>query len=188
MKNQSDTYFKSYSGKKINPLDPQPEEIALEDIAHALSLLCRGNGQTKHFYSVGQHCLNCEREAEARGESLRVRLACLLHDAGEAYLSDVIRPIKKYLPQYYEIEDRFLKAVFVHFGLDDLTDEEWQTVRKIDDDLLVYDLVELLKEDMPESGFCCILKPRLEVEPFEQVERDYKNQVMFLMEEIKKES
>lgn len=55
---------------------------------------------------MGQHCINCAREAKARGYSERVQLACLLHDASEAYLSNVTRPVKRELPKYLEIEFR----------------------------------------------------------------------------------
>lgn len=92
----------TYTGRHIDPLHPDPDMICIEDIAHALSLICRGNGQVKTFFSVGQHCINCAREALARGYSRRVAFACLLHDASECYLSDVPRPFKKTLSGYKE--------------------------------------------------------------------------------------
>ena len=55
----------TYTGIHMNPLDPRPEDFRIEDIAHALPLICRGNGHVKTFFSVGQHCINCAREAEA---------------------------------------------------------------------------------------------------------------------------
>ena len=75
-------------------LHPDPEKIRIEDIAHALSLLCRGNGHVRTFYSVGQHCLAAAKEAAAREDSRRVILAALLHDATECYLSDVPIPTR----------------------------------------------------------------------------------------------
>ena len=69
----------------FDPLHPNTDLIDIEDIAHALSMLCRANGHFKSFYSVGQHCINCAKEAKARGYSSFVQLACLLHDASEAY-------------------------------------------------------------------------------------------------------
>lgn len=83
------TYLKKY----FDPLNANINDIEIEDIAHALSLLCRANGHFEHFYSVAQHLLNCAKEAKARGYSKRVQLGCLLHDASEAYLSDVTRPV-----------------------------------------------------------------------------------------------
>ncbi len=174
--------MKTYSGLRIDPFDPKPEEIHIEDIAHALSLICRGNGQVTHFYSVAQHCLNCEKEAEARGYNRRLRLACLLHDASEAYLNDIIRPVKQYLEKYKETEDHFLEVIYQSFGLGDLTKEEWDVVREIDDALLDYDLVELLHEPMPEGGYQFISLPDIEQKPFEEVEAAYIRKAKELME------
>ena len=152
------------------PLEPAAEDIHITDIAHALSLLCRGNGHVKHFFSVGQHCVNCAQEAMARGYSRRVCLACLLHDASEAYLSDVPRPFKKTLPSYQELEEHFLSIIYQKYLGSDLTEEEHRLVREIDDDMLYFDLAELLGErpnwEMPEmkSVFSEEYVPFLEVE------------------------
>ena len=85
----------TYTGIHMNPLDPKPEDFRIEDIAHALPLICRGNGHVKTFFSVGQHCINCAREAEALSLPDRMILVCLLHDASECYMSDVPRPFKR---------------------------------------------------------------------------------------------
>ena len=79
-------YITTYTGKHFEPTNPDPELIRIEDIAHALSMLCRGNGHVKTFWSVGQHCICCAREAAARGLSNRMVLVCLLHDASECYM------------------------------------------------------------------------------------------------------
>jgi hypothetical protein len=71
----------TYTKKLFDPLHPNAERIDIEDIAHALSMLCRANGHFKSFYSVAQHSINCMQEAKARGYSDRIQLACLLHDA-----------------------------------------------------------------------------------------------------------
>ena len=105
----------TYTGRHIDPLHPDPDMICIEDIAHALSLICRGNGQVKTFFSVGQHCINCAREALARGYSRRVAFACLLHDASECYLSDVPRPFKKTLTGYKEQEKNLLDLIYEHY-------------------------------------------------------------------------
>lgn len=155
------------------PADPQPDQFYIEDIAHALSLICRGNGQVKTFFSVGQHCIWAAREAAARGYSRRVQLACLLHDACESYLSDVPSPFKKTLPGYNRAEDRMLAMVYRRFLGRDLTEEEAELVKRVDKDLLYYDLRELLGEfSRPEAPelkvpFC------YEVRPFAEVEREY---------------
>lgn len=93
-------YITTYTGKYFNPTQPNPDLISIQDIAHALSLICRGNGHVQTFWSVGQHCICCAKEAAARGLSDRMVLACLLHDASECYMSDVPTPFKKELPEY----------------------------------------------------------------------------------------
>ena len=140
----------------FDPLNPDPEKIFITDIAHSLSMLCRANGHFKSFYSVGQHCINCAKEAEARGYSRRVQLACLLHDASEAYLSDVTRPVKQELPQYKLIEEPLQEAIWRKFLGSDLTEEENRQVFAIDDDLLDHEFLQLmgvaLWEPLPEMA------------------------------------
>lgn len=166
-------YITTYTGIHFYPLAPEKDKLRIEDIAHSLSLLCRGNGHVKHFFSVGQHCLHCAREAKARGYSNRIALACLLHDASEAYLSDVPRPFKKTLPSYQTLEEQFLVVVYEHFLGSDLTEEEKSIVREIDDDMLYFDLKELLGE--PQERECPVMKSDFSEDyvPFEEVEQQY---------------
>lgn len=82
-------WIQSYTGKKVTPFDLKPEQVCLEDIAHALSNKTRFTGHTRDFYSVAQHCVlgsQCLPPSYA--------LAFLLHDVNEAYLPDVASPIK----------------------------------------------------------------------------------------------
>lgn len=166
-------YITTYTGEHFYPLEPEADKIKIEDIAHALSLLCRGNGHVTHFFSVGQHCINCSLEAKARGYGRRICLACLLHDASEAYLSDVPRPFKKTLPSYQELEDRVLSIIYKKFLGSDLNEEEKRLVREIDDDMLYFDLTVLLKEspdtDEPKMMSCF----SEEFVPFEEVEERF---------------
>ena len=166
-------YMKTFTGLKVDPVQPKPEDITLRDIAHALSLICRANGQSKWFYSVGQHCINAYKEAEERGDSDRVILGCLLHDGAEAYLCDLIRPVKVFMPEYSVIEERFLNCVYTRFGLADLTKEELAEIKDVDDALLDYDLVELLQEPMPEGGYRLKRTPDLAFRPFAEVEEEF---------------
>ena len=128
----------TFTGKHFDPIQMTPDDICLEDIAHALSLSCRGGGHLKYFYSVAQHSLNCAVEARARGWSERLQLACLLHDASEAYLSDVIRPIKGRLTNYLEIEAAVMEKILDKFGLSGLTEEENKKWKKNYDEILTY--------------------------------------------------
>ena len=102
----------TYTGKHFDPTQPEKERICIDDIAHALSLLCRGNGHVKTFFSVGQHCILCAKEAMARGLPRRLALAALLHDASECYMSDVPRPFKKSLPKYQRQEEKLLCIIY----------------------------------------------------------------------------
>lgn len=166
-------YIRTYSGVQFYPTEPDPGEFRIEDIAHALSLICRGNGHVRSFWSVGEHCICCAKEAQARGLGKRMALACLLHDAGECYLSDIPRPFKKSLPQYRELEDRMLDMIFEKFLGSKLTEEEQKDLKKIDDDLLWYDLEILLGEPLSEPEPDVHVKPDYTVRPFEDVEREY---------------
>ena len=140
------SYITTFTGKHFDPVNPDMSQVDIIDIAHALSLICRGNGHVQTFFSVGQHCINAAREAAARGYSKRVVLACLLHDAGEAYMSDVPRPLKAAMPEYVQIENRLLDLIYEKYLGSVLTEEEAALVKTIDDDLLYYDLRVLLNE------------------------------------------
>lgn len=167
------SYITTYTGKHFDPTQPDADLFDVKDIAHALSLTCRGNGHVKTFFSVGQHCINCALEAEARGYGKRVVLACLLHDASEAYMSDVPRPFKHALPEYVEAEERLLDMIYERFLGSRLSEEEQRLVKAVDDDLLYYDLKVLLNE--PSLAEAPVLKITLDytVVPFEEVEVTY---------------
>ena len=134
----------TYSKIKFYPLQPAKEDISIIDIAHALSLISRANGHLKHFYSVAQHSINCCKEAKNRGYSEKIQLACLLHDASESYISDIIRPVKKNLPNYFLIESKLQQTIYEHFGLFDLDNNECQIIGEVDDMLLHQEFEELM--------------------------------------------
>ena len=145
------SYITTYSKKPLDPVTAAPEEIQIVDIAHALSLMCRANGHFPYFYSVAQHCVNCVMEARARGYSERVQLGCLLHDASEAYLSDVTRPIKQLLPYYLEVEERLQNVIFDKWITPTLTEEERRQIFDVDDALLYHEFMEIMGERIAET-------------------------------------
>ena len=163
----------TYTGKHFDPVNPEIELIDIKDIAHALSLICRGNGQVKSFFSVGQHCINAAREAIARGYSNRVILACLLHDAGESYLSDVPRPLKHSMPEYVRTEEHLLDLIYEKYLGYKLDEEEQRLVKSIDNDLLYYDLKELLNECSYDAAPKLLISLNYDFVPFHQVEQAY---------------
>lgn len=82
-------FVTTHSGGRFYLTDPRPEEVNIEDIAHALSHICRFTGHVQKFYSVAQHCVlaaDCAPDEH--------KLAALLHDAGEAYTNDISSPMK----------------------------------------------------------------------------------------------
>jgi len=105
----------TYSGRTVTPLNPDPADIDIEDIAHALSNSCRFTGHVAKFYSVAQHSYLCSTIVEDE-----YALTALLHDASEAYLSDISRPIKsqpEFGDVYKKYEARLEAAISERFGL-----------------------------------------------------------------------
>lgn len=166
-------YITTYTGKHIDPVHPASDLICIEDIAHALSLICRGNGQVKTFFSVGQHCINCAREALARGYSKRIAFACLLHDASECYLSDVPRPFKKTLTGYKEQEENLLNLIYQKYLGTLLTPEEEEKLKEVDDDMLWFDLTYLLDEKQTKQQPEVHIAIDYKVRAFEEIEKEY---------------
>ena len=163
----------TYTGKRFDPKQMTPEDVSLRDIAHALSLLCRGGGHMKYFYTVGLHSLNCAREAASRGWSDRLVLACLLHDASEAYLSDIIRPVKMHLSNYLEIEEQIMQTILTHFHLGDLTPEENALWHQIDDEMLSQELKNLMNGEHEMIPVPLMSEPDFRERPHEEVEEEF---------------
>lgn len=176
--------IKTYSGVIFDPLNPETSLIEIADIAHALSMLCRANGHFKSFYSVGQHCINCMQEAVARGYSRRVQLACLLHDASEAYLSDVTRPVKQELPKYLEIEKPLQEAIWKKYLGGPLTQEEYTQVFDIDDAMLYHEFVELMETKLSDTPPEIKSVPQLRFTGFTQCEKEYLQLCALLQEAV----
>ena len=145
------SYITTYTRKHFNPVHPEAEKIDIQDIAHALSLTCRGNGHVSSFWSVGEHCICCAKEALGRGYSNRQALACLLHD----------------------VEEQLLQVIYKKFLGSSLTDEEAQRLKEIDDDLLWYDLEVLLEEKQPGDAPKLHFELDYTVRPFVEVEQEY---------------
>lgn len=110
-------WIETFTGRHFWPLDPRPDELCIDDIAHALASICRFNGHCARHYSVAEHSLFCAQYARAMGWSEEVQLACLMHDASEAYLCDIPSPIKPYLHGYAEAEERLQRLIWGWLGL-----------------------------------------------------------------------
>lgn len=130
------------SGRVIFPLRPKPGEIVIGDIAHALSNICRYGGHTVQFYSVAEHSVHVARAVGERSPAMG--LEGLLHDATEAYLGDLIRPLK-HLAGYgidYRIAEAALhREIAEVFGLDGQVPP---LIKEIENRILCNERVELL--------------------------------------------
>lgn len=105
-------WIQTATGRQFWPMDPRPNEVFLDDIAHALSLLCRFGGHCLRFYSVAEHSVLLSRAAPRPYKKW-----ALLHDASEAYVVDVPSPIKPALVGYKPLEQRVMQAIALRFNL-----------------------------------------------------------------------
>ena len=164
-------YIYTVSGKKFYPLCPKTEDIDIRDIAHSLSMLVRANGHFPSFHSVAQHSIECCEEALARGEDRKIALACLLHDASEAYMSDVTTPVKNNLDAYKKYEQNLINLIFEKYT-GPLTEEEKIVVFSIDKELLYYEFYLFMKVELSSKP---VIKtnPDFSFKPFETVENKF---------------
>ncbi len=132
------------SGKQFDPINPDPQLIDIEDIAHALSLICRANGHLPHFYSVAQHAINCAKLAKSRNYPDKLQLICLLHDASEGYIADIIRPVKAHLQNYLDIEENLQNAIYKKYLGSIITKEEIAMLKAVDDDILIAEMSSMM--------------------------------------------
>jgi len=150
LEQRSGPRFQILGGRSVYPEDFRADEISITDIAHALGMQVRWNGWVWVFYSVGQHSvyvsIRSAQIAKEKGLSELEVLLCallgLLHDASEAYLGDIVTPLKKELPLYYEkekiVQDKILEH-YIHQNMlisQEITPEMEAIVKQADSDLL----------------------------------------------------
>lgn len=134
-------YLTTASGRAIGIQRITSDDISILDIAHSLSNLCRFAGHTREFYSVAQHSV---RVAMALPPELR--LAGLLHDATEAYVVDLPRPIKTLLPDYKKLEARVWEVISFRFGIARF---EHPLIKEVDTRALRTEWEELMRPPLP---------------------------------------
>lgn len=126
-------------------LNPTAETIDIEDIAHALSQICRFTGHTSKFYSVAQHSVMVSRYVSEKN-----RLWALLHDAPEAYINDLASPLKRIIKgKYATIEKTIMEGICKKFGLPPREPDE---VKFWDRALTVNELWSLIDPEYKEEG------------------------------------
>lgn len=111
MSDKLEPWIETFTGKQFYFLDPSDAQIDIRDIAHSLAFTCRYTGHSNRFYSVAEHSILVSYLASDP-------LAGLLHDASEAYITDIASPIKPYLNNYKELEDKLMSKIAKKFGFD----------------------------------------------------------------------
>lgn len=136
-------WFQTYSGKLVSVTDPKPEDVDVVDVAHALSMTCRFGGHCRDFYSVAEHSVHvCEIGTALRShldvtypstiENTRHSLVLLLHDAAEAYVGDLITPLKRNLLDAKALETKWLKAIEQKFNLGTALSDPEESIKQAD--------------------------------------------------------
>ena len=134
---KGECWIETYTGKFVNPLKLKPEDIEIQDIAHALSLMCRFNGHCSKFYSVAEHSIRVSGILKGTDN----QLTGLLHDATEAYMADIARPVKWALPQIREVEGIIAIAINTKFNLKG----DWRLVKHADNVMLATEARDLMR-------------------------------------------
>lgn len=133
------------TGRYVNLMDPEPETIVLEDIAHALSQICRYNGHTSRFDSVAEHAVFVSKRLERKHHPVETQLLGLHHDDHEAYLGDVVRPLKHLLGDIYTSRTIIMDhAIREALRLPDTTVEMEANIKAADNWALFVEALHLL--------------------------------------------
>lgn len=144
-------WIQTNQGKRFYPLDPRPEDVDIVDIAHALSMQCRYGGHAKTFYSVAEHCIILADCVMMGIGNIEHAFAALMHDAAEAYILDLPRPIKGMLPGYVEMESKIEAVIFEKFGV---KQESLAFIKDWDRAILMDERKHLFKDPLPWGTDC----------------------------------
>lgn len=135
------SWVQTVSGRRVEVLSPRVGQIRACDIALGLSRICRFGGHIAHadHYSVAEHCVVMARQVEPD-----IAIHCLLHDAAEAYLGDIVMPVKRCLPQFAEIEERMLRVIYAALNVKWPSEEQQERVHVADLRMLATEKRQLL--------------------------------------------
>lgn len=158
---QEDTWITTFTNLKVDLNDFKPQNVSLEDIAHAHSMTCRWGGHASRFYSVAEHVVLVSRLVREITGDLDFIRAALLHDSSEAYMVDLPSPLKKLCPGYKIIEKAIGKQIAIAFGVKTSFYDE--LIHKADRELLLRERFVLMPRasDATADNFLSI--PNLEV-------------------------
>ena len=127
------SYFMTHSGKKIDLTSFKAEDVCLDDIAHGLAKICRYGSALPLdvHYSVAKHSVYLCEYVQKLGGSEDLQRACLMHDAAESYLGDVVRGLKDLLPDYKKLEEMVEEVIFSKY-LGRFNPIVWDIVKDLD--------------------------------------------------------
>lgn len=140
--------IKVSAGHYVDLASPDPETIDIRSIASALSKICRFGGHCPRFYTVAEHCVHAvglAMQDEATEDVLR---AILLHDATEAYVGDVVKPLKAMLPEYQVVESNIEQAISTRFNVDFVRYQP--VIKRYDRFMLKAEKIQMWPEDREE--------------------------------------
>ena len=112
-----DGHFETFTGKRFSLFNPTVEQIDINDIARGLAFKGHFSGQTPKYFSIASHCI-LVKDLLPPDAPKQLKLAALLHDGSEAYIGDMIKPLKIHLPVFQQIEDSITQAIFTKYHLD----------------------------------------------------------------------
>lgn len=142
-KSKEDLWIFTYTGQKVHPFDLKPDQVRIADIAHALSRTCRYSGHVEGYYSVAEHCLLISDLVSEEHE-----MCALLHDAPEAYLTDLPSPVKSKLSGYNELEEKVWSVIAKKYGVPQQIPKE---VKHFDESIVRAELRDV--KNLPEDFF-----------------------------------
>lgn len=158
-------FIETYTGRKFYSLDPTPEMVSIIDIAHALSNQCRYSGHSEKFYSTAQHCciLASYVENVMKGTALDC-LQILMHDAAEAYLADMPRPIKQHMPEFRKWDYKIQFTIRDWLGLTDVAVPPWQD--ELDSRVIVDERAQIMSDSGNNWGMDNVKPLGVEIDPW----------------------
>lgn len=130
---------RTVSGRYVSVLDPSIDDIDLLDIAHGLSMVCRYGGHVAAHYSVAEHSLNVAAQLQRMYQEPELTIAGLMHDASEAYIGDMVRPLKHstQLEAFRTVEHRLEQVIGAKFNLRFAADPR---IKQIDNEILPWEM------------------------------------------------
>ncbi|MFA6168376.1 MAG: hypothetical protein WC700_17265 [Gemmatimonadaceae bacterium] len=168
-------WFQTHTGVQFWPMDPRADEVRIDDIARGLAMQCRFNGHVKEFYSIAEHSVRVSHVVPPEHA-----LWGLLHDAAEAYIGDMVRPLKTQMPAFRECEAAIMAVICERFGM---TMPEPPEVKVADNVLLMTERRDLLLYQKPWTHRADPLPDEIEPWTWQKAEAEFLSRFAMLKKE-----